>query len=479
MKKLLNLFRLKREERVPALVALLYVIALNGLVIAKYFELFTQTGRGRWSVFIKNFTVSGFDPITYSVITQWDTLYNVYRHPLLAFMVWPLSALDKWLAELTGLNLTQFLAAVPLVFCGFYSFVFIYRTLREIVRAPRFEAIALSMMFFSFAYIMVTMCVPDHFCASLFLLSLTVYIAGVKLKEGRRFTVGQTLALFFLTAGITLSNGVKTFLYALFTNGRRFFRPKFLFLAVIAPSALIWGVARWEYRTYVLPKEKARHAAKVRKSDAERARLFAQFRDTSSIKDSALARQAFNVEMKRRAFEKYKADHRQPWNLHTGKPLGKGEFMRWTDVSTSRWDTAVENLFGESLQLHRDHLLEDTLRSRPVVIPYRWGLSYVVEGLVLLLFAAGVWRGRRSRFLWMTLSSAAFDLALHMGLGFGINEVYIMTAHWAFVLPIATGFLARERLSPRARLGLRCLLTALALYLFAYNFTLFAGFLLC
>lgn len=462
----------------PAIVALVVAVALNAMTVAKYFELFSKSGRGRWNIFIKNFDISGFDPITYSVVTQWDTLYNVYRHPLLAFMVWPLSALNGWLTEQTGMNLVQLLVAVPLVFCAFYSFVFTLRTLTDVVKVKRYEAVVLSFMLFSFAYVMISISVPDHFGISLFMLTLTIYLAGMKMEQGRRFTVVQTWVLFLLTAGITLSNGIKTFLCALFTNGRRFFRPKYILLAVIVPSLLIWVFARWEYRTYVLPKEKARHEAKQRKQEAQRMKTFTAFMDTTSIKDSAKAGEAFTQMMKRRAFEKYRADHRQPWNQHTGTPMGKGEFMRWTDVSTSRWDTAVENLFGESIQLHRDHLLEDTLRSRPVIVQYRWALSYVVEGLLLALFVAGLWRGRRSRFMWMVLSCFAFDMALHMGLGFGINEVYIMGAHWLFALPLTTAYLFRGDLRPRVRLALRCLLTVLTLYLFVYNFVVYAGYLL-
>lgn len=478
MKKIINLFRLRREERALAVIALLYAVALNGMVIAKYIDLFTKTGRGRWSVFIKNFAISGFDPITYSVVTGWDTSYNVYRHPLLAFMVWPLTFINGLLTDLTGLNLVQFVVALPLVFCTFYSFIFLHRTLREIVRVPRFEAFCLTWMFFSFAYIMVSVSVPDHFCVSMFLLLLTLYIAGRKQQAGRGFTVWQTLALFFLTAGVTLSNGCKTFLYALFTNGRRFFRPKYLFGAVLLPSLLIWGFARWEYKTFVLPKERARHEAKQKKSEEKRQKAFIAFKDTTTLTDSVLIGKAFNAEMRRRVVAKYKADHRQPWNQHAGTPIGKGEFMRWTDVSTSRWETAVENLFGESLQLHRDHLLEDTLRSRPVIVPYRWAVSYVVNALVLLLFVAGLWCGRGSRFMWMALAGFAFDMALHMGLGFGINEVYIMAAHWLFVLPLTTAYLFTKSHSVRTRRALRCLLVALALYLFVYNITVYTGFLL-
>ena len=72
-----------------------------------------------------------------------------------------------------------------------------------------------------------------------------------------------------------------------------------------------------------------------------------------------------------------------------GKSLEDHGFLKWTDISTSRWQTLYENLFGESLQFHQDYLLEDTLVHRPVFVAYRWTLSYVVEGLILLLFVVG------------------------------------------------------------------------------------------
>jgi len=478
MKKLINLFRLRREERWPALMAMVYALTLNSLVIARFYEVFTNVVDNVWKPFLNSFIVSGFDPLTYLIVTSWDARYNVYRHPLLAFMDWPLYALNWLLTGLTGLNCAQFIVAVPLVFCAFYSFIFLMRTLRDVVGAPRFEAVLLSMLFLSFAYVMVTVSVPDHFCISMFLLLFSIYVAGMKLKRGGRFTIGQTVLLFLITAGVTLSNGCKTFLYALFTNGRRFFRPKYLLLAVVLPSLAIWVFARWEYRTFAWPKEQARKATKIRKSNEKRKQAFIAFMDTTAIKDTSMATKAFNEMMQKRVIARYKADRKKPWNQHTGKPMGKGEFMRWTDVSTSRWQTAVENLFGESIQLHPDHLLMDTLRSRPVIVPYRWAFSYVVEGLLFALFLLGIWCGRRSRFLWMVLSGFAFDMALHMGLGFGINEVYIMAGHWLFALPVAMGFIATHRLAPKLRLSFRVLLSALALYLFIYNFALYAFYLL-
>lgn len=145
-----------------------------------------------------------------------------------------------------------------------------------------------------------------------------------------------------------------------------------------------------------------------------------------------------------------------------------GEFMRWTDITTSRWGSVVENLFGESIQLHTDYLLQDVFRSRPMIVPYRYVFPYIIEGIIVLLFLTGIWMGRHSRFLWLALSWFLLDVALHIGLGFGINEVYIMSAHWMFVIPIAIGFLVRHcnlRFLPWLR-GLLMLLTA---YLLIYN----------
>lgn len=478
MKKLIKLFKVSREEWLASAVAMLSTVVLHVLVIARYFDLFTQTGRGHWTVFIKNFTVSGFDPITYSVVTYWDAVYNVYRHPLLSFMVWPLSVLDKWIMDATGINLVQFIVAVPLLFCAFYTFIFMFRTLKDIVRLRAFDSAVLSTMLFSFAYVMVSAVVPDHFCISMFLLVFTVYVSGRKIQAGGRFNIWQTVLLFFVTAGVTLSNGVKIYIYSLFTNGRSFFRLKYLLFAVLLPSALIWGFARWEYSALVFPKEKARNEVKAKKDAENRQRMLQAFRDTTQLKDSIAVEKAFEMEMHRRAIAKQERDKQKAARRHTGKPMAEGEFMQWTDGTTSRAETAVENLFGESIQLHKDHLLGDTLRNRPVIVRYHLTVNYVVEGLVVLLFLAGIWCGRRSRFLWMAVCGAAFDMALHMGLGFGINEVYIMSAHWLFVLPIAMGFLMKALEGRKAEDWVRKLFVGLTVWLFVYNFALFAGYLL-
>lgn len=469
MKRLLRIFKIKGEERVPAVLILLFFAVLNASVIWLYADEFMPISNDHWQLFIRKFYVSGFDPITYCVLTDWTTGYNVYRHPLLAFFAYPLYLLNQLLTALTGVNCAQFVVALVLLFCTVYSYIFLYRIFREVIQLRQGDSLLLSALLFSFGYVTVSLSVPDHFGPSMFMLITALYLSGKCLNKARHLSVVQTVLLFVFTAGISLNNGIKIFLDALFVNGKRFFHPRYLLPAVLFPALLIWGFARWEYHQFVWPKEMERKARKARINSEKEHKAFIAFRDTAGISDSATLKRQFAKEMQRRAVAKYRADHKQPWNMHKGKPMGKGEFARWTDISTPRTATFVENLFGESLQLHEDELLGDTLRHRPIIVKYRWWINYLVEGMLVALFLAGIWFGRRSRFLWMALAGFFFDMGLHMGLGFGINEVYIMTAHWAFVIPISIGFLLK---TTRQR-WIRLLTAALTTFLFVWNTVLY------
>ncbi|MBQ9231184.1 MAG: GtrA family protein [Prevotella sp.] len=480
MKKILDLLRIRREERGLVIVFTIVFAFLHACCIYCFSDTFLQDSITKGGVFYSQFHVSGYDPITYAVITHWGVTWNVFRHPLLAFMVYPLYLLNTGLIALTGYNLVQFIVALILLGCNIYSFLFLYRIFKEIIGLPRIEATLLVALFYGFAHIMVASIVPDHFTVSMFLLILALYISGKCIQEGKQLTIIQTILLFVITAGVTLSNGVKIYLDALFVNGKRLFRPKYLLLAVLLPALSMWVFANWEYRTYVLPKEKARKVEQARKTESARQKAYQQFMDTTSIT---------HPEEKQQAFERtYKAQQKKEakarWeSLHKGQPIkGKSIFLRWTDITTPRWESTVENLFGESLILHPDELLGDTLRNRPLIVTYRWWICYVVEAVIVLLFLAGLWFGRKSRFLWMTLAGFAFDMFLHLGLGFGLNEVYIMASHWAFVIPIAMGYglwaISKKPNTQRQRLIANGLLLLLTAFLWIYNATLLVSYLL-
>ena len=533
-------FSLRRHERPVFLFALLLAIVLQAIIICRYNDIFTNPGPKYWAVFLHNFSVSGYDPITYSVVTDWTAKYNVYRHPLLAFFMAPLYWLNLGLTALTGVNCVQYVVAFFWILATAYAFLFFYRIVLNILNgssdgsntlstapqalsqplrnstlncatgalstAPQAQAMLLSALLFSFGHVLLAGMAPDHFILSMMMLLLLLLVSLEKLQQQRPFTIAEALIFFIIIAGITLSNGVKVFICVLLVNWLILSpkRKKFssndvetqtarvstpllngrgrgvglVFLFLLFASALLWGIARAEYHYLVLPQEKIAHAKKAadkkrkqeaaarRKAEAEKTfqMLIDQAQATGDT--SLFAQATHRLDSVRTAKPKVR---RNPY----GKPIAKGEFMRWTDITTSRSSSAVENLFGEGIQLHRDYALGDVLRHRPVIVNYRSPVQYIIEAFILLLFLAGVWFGRRSRFLWIALACAAFDMLLHLGLGFGLNEVYIMSAHWIFILPLAMTFLFKN-LAPSLRVkgGVGLLLLLLCLYLYIWNFVI-------
>ena len=455
-----KIFKIKPEERIQSLVALVVIVLLNALFIYRMHNLFMQEGFGPyWKVFERELHLSGYDPLTYLGVTDWDVVYQVFRHPLLSFMIWPLYLLNEGLTWLLGVNCVQYLVAFWLIVCSYYSYIFLYRIHREVIALSRWDATLLTAFYFSFAYILLSVIVPDHFTISMFLLLITLYISGICIQKGREFRWWQSAIFFYITAGVTLSNGIKVFLSGFFVNLKDFFRPKYLLLAVLLPAALLWGTAQWEYREYVLPKEKARAETKARQEKALKEKVAAM---------SPKERKAFEAKQARREL-RLKLQKEK-----SGQPMEDHGFLKWTDISTSRWQSIYENLFGESLQFHRQHFLEDTLVGRPVFVKYDTVFNYIVEAIVLLLALAGIWVGRKRRFLWLCLSCFGFDMFIHLVLGFGLNEIFIMAPHFMFVLPIATAYLF-SRFHWR---WLRLAVIFLTIYLLVYNGYLLTDFLL-
>lgn len=490
MKKIFDIFKIKKEERWLALGIFLALAILNGVVIARYAGTFTLVTDDYYKNFIRHFCVSGFDPLTYWVLSDWNAAYNVYRHPLLTFYMYIPYLINMGLMKLTGYNCALFIAVIIQMFCGFYATLFLQRIFREVLELDKATSSILTLLFFSFGYVMVTCIVPDHFVISMLLLILALYVSGRRIKHNHPLKIWQTVVYFVLTAGTSLNNGLKIFFSALFVNRKRFFRPKYLLLAVILPAALLWGFCRWEYRTFVWPVEMARKEMKAKKAAEKKARQehmaqLKQIKD-SLTKDSIqrglkiitpeeIAQKAKNDSIQK-AKQLARNEARKKRGPKQGAPIMKGEFMNWTDATSSRTLSIVENLMGESIQLHQDYVLQDELRHRPMFVNYRYAFNYIVEALIIILFLAGIWAGRKSRYLWLVMSYFGLDMLLHIGLGFGLNEVYIMSGHWIYALPIAIGFLLKETRHQRYSLCLKSLLLTIGLFLLIYNGILIIGY---
>ena len=435
---------LRKEERPIAGVALVVFAALNALLIANHWQSFTRGAHvGFWSVFYNHLNMSGYDIFSLIFISCMRLHWNALRHPLFVVVLLPLFWLNRLIMPPTEFNAAVLLMGALLVAADVWGAVLMHRLLRDVVEVRRVDAAMLTALFYGFAHVMIATMVPDHFALSLPLLLLTLLIAGRKLKEGKPMKLWQSALLFFLTAGVTLTNGVKVALAAWFVNGRKVLSWRSI-AAFVVPTLLLGAIYVWQQDAIVAPQErkiKRIEAAVAKKDPARIAKL---------------------------------NEHNDFVKQQNGEALTKDvPLLEWSDITTDRWQSAVDNLFGESLQLHRDYLLEDVQQTRPVFVQYRSALNYVVEALLVVLLAVGAWTARREKFFLMVLAWFGFDMLMHMGFGFGLNEVYIMTAHWAFIIPIAAGYILRRSNS----MAPRVLVAALAVWLWAYNAAIVIGYL--
>lgn len=435
---------LRKEERPIAGVALVVFAALNALLIANHWQSFTRGAHvGFWSVFYNHLNMSGYDIFSLIFISCMRLHWNTLRHPLFVVVLLPLFWLNRLIMPPTEFNAAVLLMAALLVAADVWGAVLMHRLLRDVVEVRRVDAALLTALFYGFAHVMIATMVPDHFALSLPLLLLTLLIAGRKLKEGKPMKLWQSALLFFLTAGVTLTNGVKVALAAWFVNGRKVFSWRSI-ASFVVPTLLLGAIYVWQQDAIVAPQErniKRIEAAVAKKDPARIAKL---------------------------------NEHNDFVKQQNGEALTENvPLLKWSDITTDRWQSAVDNLFGESLQLHRDYLLEDVQQTRPVFVQYRSALNYVVEALLVVLLAVGAWTARREKFFLMVLAWFGFDMLMHMGFGFGLNEVYIMTAHWAFIIPIAAGYILRRSNS----MAPRVLVAALAVWLWAYNAAIVIGYL--
>lgn len=135
-----------------------------------------------------------------------------------------------------------------------------------------------------------------------------------------------------------------------------------------------------------------------------------------------------------------------------GRPVSDKPFLSLINADASRWNGIVEGLFGESIQLHRDYLLGDIFLGRPIIVKYSSWVNYAIELLVVALFLAGLFYGRKDRIIQMLLAWFAIDLIIHVVLGFGLNEVAINGGHWMFIIPIALAWPAEEATRQRSNI---------------------------
>ena len=235
--------------------------AMNGLMLMHGPEAWTSQRFGAWTAFHKDFVFSGFDQFTYIVVSKWRPIFEIYRHPMLAFLIWPLTWINSILSEYFHMNCAIYVVAVTYTLVSTATWCLLYAIFRRRIGLSRTSSLLLLLFYFGFAYVLLASFVPDHMIWTQFLLILTIYLASS--EKGMRWW--QALVLYLFAAGVTLTNGIKVWLIdmlAAYSNANfiKLFRRSLLYFI---PTILMGCVYLWQqeifYEEEVSYQELMRH----------------------------------------------------------------------------------------------------------------------------------------------------------------------------------------------------------------------------
>ena len=108
----MKFIKIRKGERLSVCLFLLWQLIMHATVIIPYYSVFSRISKDYRKNILDWFHVSGFDPLTYCVVTDWTTAYDVHRHPLLAFFYYPVYLINQGLMSLLGINCVQFLLSL-------------------------------------------------------------------------------------------------------------------------------------------------------------------------------------------------------------------------------------------------------------------------------------------------------------------------------------------------------------------------------
>lgn len=436
------------ETLIVLLLGLLIFGGLNTMMVLSAPPAWTDIHVGPWTAFHRNFTLSGFDQVTYVAITQWRPLFAHLRHPILIYMIWPLTELNTWLKDLYGINCAVYILATLWTLLSTLSWLLLYKIFRKIIGLGILQSLLLDLFYFSMAFVMLATFAPDHMLLTMTVLLSVIYLIGKAWKSGRQLSSWKVLILYFIGTGISTTNGVKIWLMDMVGNWR----------------SKAWGKMLCRSLLYFIPTLMLAYMY----SYQERTLRLEEYRYQKRVTAQAIKRDSVKFMEQRRDAKRREAIRRK-------KQIANYPIFEWTDTSIPIVPTLTENIFGEGIQLHEDYLLHDANREgqRPVIVKYRSWYNYLVEALIVFMFVAGIFVGRKERFMWVCMMPFIFDMFIHVGLRFALTDVYIMTAHWAFVIPIAIAYLVRKARDSKAfNIALLSTLALLTIYLWYHNLTL-------
>lgn len=349
------------------------------------------------------------DPIVYSTAT--------IRHPLLSLFMLPFHLL--YLVFKTDY-------IILLVVAGFTAGAnfFLYLIFRKIVGVNKWESLILSLLFISFAYILLMGIVPESYPFTLFLLVFSLYFIGTKMNRGAKLKT--YLLLFFLTAGVTITNGLKILAGILFESIS--VRRKIIWISGILISFFVLVTPIYIVTKYLSSKEKTEMYQKQQEVN----------------------------------------NQRKEEKQNSVKIIKIPAFMDFIDFETPYVPALIHNFIGESIIFHNAHLEQDVSSGRKPIESYSNPFYIVVSCCLFFLFIVSFLLNRKNKFVQYMACFWSVDVFIHVICRYALNEAYIFAPHWVMLIPIMLGYLLLKT-SSKIRMVLTFCYALVAIFLLYIN----------
>ena len=120
-----------------------------------------------------------------------------------------------------------------------------------------------------------------------------------------------------------------------------------------------------------------------------------------------------------------------------------GDSFNFQGSDISKWRLFIDNFLSDPLLFH--HTTGIVYSYETIHLPpYPSALFYVPIAIIILLVLTSVILYWRKPVIRLFCCCFCFDLFMHFGIGYGIEEGQLFCGHWQFFIPIVTGLLASK-----------------------------------
>lgn len=353
-----------------------------------------------------------------SIIDNTDRLFNLYfgfdtqnfvnnfysvtstthlgdaAHPFFRIIMLPIILVATFIGKVFGLKMkTMFLVLVMSSFVS-GSLILILRYLSEFIKINKWRSIFLTVITGFFSTSLILSFTPESFTISMYLLTFTFVYSSITIKKEGRLPFIQFSLLVILTCGTTITNVIKSCLPELISEISLFQAFKRIsFLTIILIVGLI---------VYYI----------------------------GFIKIMTLLKGESNYSPLHDVFNQY---------------MTYSNDANYTFITeTSFFDKVLCYFFGTPIlfggfttEVYFNFKFLPEINIQPYSLYWQKG---VVISMVFTMIISLIQNYKQPFFL-ILIGSFMFDVFIHVGLRFGLNESFIYGGHWVFLIPLIYGWL--------------------------------------